>query len=1658
MSCVNTSLPEYKALAKKFNPFELQLSIMQYQKDNNTFDFPSEDFLKQSIGYSESYIKQRESMIDDFTSIELAKELSNRLNVIYEVITEDEFNKNYPNDPKDVSAFWEGSTGKVILIQGRFNASTVFHEFTHPLIEHISQNNLTLYTYLKNQLKDSNGNRMNYLQVRKYLADKNYNVAGMSMESVYKEAMVNMIQEESNILTKGLLTQPSTLFEKFWNAVKKILQTLSPYVKDLNINTIQRMSFNELAQYVLTSDGLNLAETRAKYNAHALNEKISEEHNSALVYQLARLGSNATEAQKDTAKKAMLNSAKFESNENNYVYTETGKVLERSSQFKKKLNGPQDQSDYFTFGEDEDKYWESRELGNQADNVVQALLMGYNFDEALVYVKEKQKERAESNNKPEVKIMDVNLSDDILKNIYDSIENTIETELSDYILLPQVIIGSNKLGFAGTADIFAIAPDGKIKILDVKTGNYIAYRDDGNPTSEYSKPFVDNTRAARIQGHIAQLSLYKGATKESGFVLEDSDELGLLNIYLERDPLDSNKVINSKPEGLHFINAYDYIVEMFKEGPSKEYSEEQKNILDKIRASVLQRIELLKRNPNVKAKKLRELELQRLYEVITTVEKSKALFSFIKDAYDNLVFKEVRGKEQTIKGVTDKINYINSQYKSGKLTAEEALESLYYYKTLAELYRPIVSELQNLFTKEMGLSYQDTVNNELFTMIKEVISATASIQVDYQKNAIPIIADILFEQVDPELNEKLSDIIKRYGEKLKTIIDTKGIDSRDYEKAKKEYDYYLKAFRTESGITKDYIIKILQIGSEEDISWVDSRLSPAISSSNELVALSSKLVKQRFEDARQESIEVIQGAEEAFSSFTKSKPNTNNVAEFNSAFYETVEMYNGLDENGKATYRKEKHFVSDLDQNAYQKAIADREERLAAAKNEQERRAIRREFTRANHILRPKKDITIINPYRPNDPPVVLVKGLDTLLAEQKELLDNGTILQYEYDNFVKRMEGENEGGNMYYDSKFTIPNPAKFSNSKYNSMKLQEKLYYNFMIATYFKAQDRTPSLYKTYRLPSVVKSNFDRVFQNGPVDYLKYIRDNMFSELAEDIDRYGAYKKEAGFKIIPVLYANEMNADDVSLDLLSSVLKYDSASLIYSAQTETQPFAESLLEVVKQNTPKVTDSLGRKVLNKFAEKIPNVAEGLKFTNKSDNDNNVYFLLNAFFDTQVYGIKKLPFTVNIAGKAVKIDKVVDMVKSFASKTQIGGLNILGGVANSLQANVSTAIEAASKQFISDKSMVWAKGEYYSQLPDYLKDLSEGVAKTRIGQLIELYDPLQGNYKDAYGRRITKTTFKKLMSSNSWYFLHKAGEHAIHIQAFMAFLKDTKVTHKGKEISLYDAYELDSNGKIKLLEGVTLPGKTSKNGKISLMVQNRLHAMDKRINGVYNEFDQPELKRHWYGSLLFMYRDFLVPGFKKRYKTLSVDHEFNSPTEGYWNTFMRKLIKDKKQLMRFYLGLEKESGNFEDFERENLKRAVRELAIVFATGLLVMCLKGIYESADDDEKEKWKYLLFLSMKMNQELGAYGTFGDPQNFGLPNLPELKRNFQQPTVLAGTLTKLFKIFNSIGETYERDTGIFKKGDSKFVAALLKFFGITGVNFDPEEAIKYMNMANK
>jgi hypothetical protein len=232
------------------------------------------------------------------------------------------------------------------------------------------------------------------------------------------------------------------------------------------------------------------------------------------------------------------------------------------------------------------------------------------------------------------------------------------------------------------------------------------------------------------------------------------------------------------------------------------------------------------------------------------------------------------------------------------------------------------------------------------------------------------------------------------------------------------------------------------------------------------------------------------------------------------------------------------------------------------------------------------------------------------------------------------------------------------------------------------------------------------------------------------------------------------------------------------------------------------------------------------------------------------------------------------------------------------------------------------------------------------------------------------------------------------------------------------------------------------------------------MHGVYNSADRPELKKHFMGRLLFMYKDFIVPGLKKRYKTIGTDNELDDITEGYYTTFFRHLKNDYKKMARQLIGLEK--SNLQPWEKANLRKAVMEMGIVCLTGFVVILLKSLFEGGDDDDKKYLKHLLFLSMKLNHEMGIYFTLGDPQNWGLPSAGEALKTVKQPFAIMGIITRLFDLIDQITnnpmEVYKTDSGIFQKGDSKTIAKGYKLIGITGVNWDPEPAIKYQQTMSK
>jgi len=114
-------------------------------------------------------------------------------------------------------------------------------------------------------------------------------------------------------------------------------------------------------------------------------------------------------------------------------------------------------------------------------------------------------------------------------------------------------------------------------------------------------------------------------------------------------------------------------------------------------------------------------------------------------------------------------------------------------------------------------------------------------------------------------------------------------------------------------------------------------------------------------------------------------------------------------------------------------------------------------------------------------------------------------------------------------------------------------------------------------------------------------------------------------------------------------------------------------------------------------------------------------------------------------------------------------------------------------------------------------------------------------------------------------------------------------------------------------------------------------------------------------------------------------------------------------------------------------------------------LKG---TPDDDEWKKYRYLLYYSLRLNNEIGFFQSAGDPRTFGSPNILDMYRSFRSPTALYSTIEKTVRLASQLTdptETYKKNAGYAKKGDNKLWIDFLKLIGRTGNTDNPKQAIE-------
>lgn len=1135
-----------------------------------------------------------------------------------------------------------------------------------------------------------------------------------------------------------------------------------------------------------------------------------------------------------------------------------------------------------------------------------------------------------------------------------------------------------------------------------------------------------------------------------------------------------DKSVNSDPD------LADIPIEVFEDETVDEFIEEPTfdNALKKVKIFLKTKQYELNRK-KVKNQKAKKSALARIIKQLNELEGVEAINAFVEHAYAESV--------ETRKLLMDALK----KSREGSIDSKELLDILSAANQFANGYSILdeisKEDIDRYFSKPVSINKPAS---ELTPQDKLSIAIANrnNIRTVFDQKVIDVIAETLIQYRSTKGTKSIQENIKFHEDRIEQINSDETLSDKAKARELKFNQEKLAQWKALM-LDKESLSNLLRETSKNE-NVFDAYLNPLISSGDAPLSLFAKMIKTQLESTRVEDIqERNSGVDKLREFIKKTGRSTSNVSKLNDGLFEFLEIAR-RDVRGKVVRDPKTgeviidrvvSFVQKYDMNKYQKA--------------------EREFYKENPRPKLKEDASAIEKkqfqdalkdwykvrnrwYEANTQP----KSQDEIIKIKKEKekeLELGIITNDEYQLWKDKVEKNTKTGKKFY-GELAEPNNSYLNDKwldlydKEGKPKNAQGDYHKYLVDKYLTAQELLPEGQRRgYILPSIEMDDAERVQRFGAKatakskiseSFLKKKYDQeLYGEQAgqiEEIDRnvYGIGTSSGEkFDIIPTYFTQFMDADDVSVDLLSSVLRFDAMARRYNALNEVQSEIYAFQKVIGNRKIAAKDSEGRPVMDAFAKKM-----GYEEYIKDNGMDYSSFHVNEFINMVIKGeSQKSQQWMNI-----ELSKVTNTLISVSAITTLS-MDLLKGVANNLQGNIQLVIESAGAEFFSLKNYRKAKTVYASKLGGCISDFSKPYAESWLGSLIDYYDAIQGQFKDEYGRDVSASVAQKLFRTNTLFWNQHFGEHEVQVTAMLALMDSIKVIDKenGKEITLLEAHEkygtflfdvvTDKNGnktkeyKVQIRVNKTLENPEGElvdfDEKQRIQQTNTLHALNKRMHGVYNDFDKSVLQKYSAGRLVMMYRKFMVPAVKRRYKNLGFDDELGTATEGiyrtFWNTFMR-------DVRTYKFNISKQWGSYTPFQKAQIRKVVAELTIIASLMAIIMALTAI-GGDDDDEKEikkNWMYnfMLYEAIRMRSETIQF----------LPGvgLRDWYRTVKSPSAMTGTLDRFIRFSDQFFFTwdpekleYQKKQGVWDKGDNKSWAYFLKLIGYSGYTLTPEEAIK-------
>jgi hypothetical protein len=994
------------------------------------------------------------------------------------------------------------------------------------------------------------------------------------------------------------------------------------------------------------------------------------------------------------------------------------------------------------------------------------------------------------------------------------------------------------------------------------------------------------------------------------------------------------------------------------------------------------------------------------------------------------------------------------------------------------------------------------LEQSLYTAINKM----SAIAEDYNEIGIPMMADLLLEYNNTDVEDQINSVIKNITDNRRLIAPDKNDEWRALEKKFKDgtlTDKNGNKVTTKEGLLDAQIalnIKQLEnkkIGREtlinelreaqKDKSAFSYLLDPIVYSSQASLQMFALTLKNKMYEANDDTQEVAYRVADAYRKFAESKGSGVNPVTFNEDILEVHEYMVRDPETGESKKERMLTFVQPLDVTAYRKAESAMYEGLntkyGIPTTPDERKLWFDDAKNKVKIAQFYEEVS--NWYANNSEPSpdsqrLLQRLTNELAAANKGLSaatanNDGDRMAY-YHSQIQEIQSLM---NKIYDPKrrqfkgrAVQPLASKYTNPKYTALKANGPAfeYYTALLDQYKESQRlvgkngpiRNSWENFSYVAPAILADGLEKVQKDGVIDSVKLGARETLNFLSTDT-HYGDSinaNKEARDKVIPIFYVNPINEKLATRDMASAIVQFAGMANMYQRKSEIQGAVMLMRDIVEKREPLAVNASNSPVVNRWSK----IVGKTRYQTSKEVSNNFKHLAE-FIDTVFFGEEELKASLNFAGREFSYNKMAGKLASFTALNNLA-FNALQAGNQLLLDNVRLIEEGVAGQYFSKGDLAWAKSTYHLQLQGIgqMSDYEKFVPKGKMGQAINFFDALGETLSTDTGNRTGPRAVKAV--KNIPMALQGIMENETAVTRMLAMMKSYEGKLKdaqgnvitnadGKPANLWDVFILDEK-----TGRYGIDPKVANADQIRSRFRMKISGLTKKTNQVKNKFDDAVLQRRWWGKLVMLFRRYFVPSLRRYYGSgtgtlgagLHQDLELGTVSEGIYHTAAR-LVKETWQKKGNFVGVYK---NMEKFEQENIKRFGAQASF------MLLCILAVAALSDDDDEESYaeQFLIYQALRMESEL---------RQFSSPT--EFVKMAESPTATIRPLQKAVNLFDlgtdelgalftgdREGLDYARRSGRHEKGDNKFLAKLEELIPIVGgieKSSNPQEASKWFNL---